>query len=206
MTESTRRPDSTEADTGERYRTLDTGALRALAHPLRVQIFDLLTQLGPQTASSLAELMGESSGSTSYHLRALAKHGIIQEVSGRGTARERWWERPAGGLSLTNPEAMKTPAGLAATQVVMSEFLNRRHQQLMEYVARGLKSDPEEWQKGAMIATAHARLTVAQAEELTTQLQMLIDETVEKYRSQEGDGVRPVTMRVDVFPLSTDRY
>ena len=36
-------------------RVLDTGALRALAHPLRVQIYDILSQYGPQTASSLAE-------------------------------------------------------------------------------------------------------------------------------------------------------
>ena len=59
-------------------RVLDTGALRALAHPLRVQIYDILSQYGPQTASSLAEKLGESSGSTSYHLRALAKHDLIR--------------------------------------------------------------------------------------------------------------------------------
>ena len=54
-------------------RVLDSGALRALAHPLRVKIYDILSQYGPQTASSLAERLGESSGATSYHLRALAK-------------------------------------------------------------------------------------------------------------------------------------
>ncbi|WP_298942311.1 helix-turn-helix domain-containing protein [uncultured Microbacterium sp.] len=46
---------------------LDAGALRALAHPIRVRIFDILSQYGPQTASSLAERLHESSGSTSYH-------------------------------------------------------------------------------------------------------------------------------------------
>ena len=62
-----------------RDRVLDTGALRALAHPLRVRIYDILSQYGPQTASSLAERLGESTGSTSYHLRALAKHDLIHE-------------------------------------------------------------------------------------------------------------------------------
>src|SRR5690625_2587653 len=70
-----------------------TSALRALAHPLRVEIYDLLSQYGPQTSSSLAEKTGESSGSTSYHLRALAKHGLIRDIFGKGTGRERWWER-----------------------------------------------------------------------------------------------------------------
>ncbi len=75
-------------------RVLDSSALRALAHPLRVKIYDILSQYGPQTASSLAERLGESSGSTSYHLRALAKHDLIREAPDRGTGRERWWERP----------------------------------------------------------------------------------------------------------------
>ena len=61
-------------------RVLDSGALRALAHPLRVQIYDILSQYGPQTASSLAERLGESTGSTSYHLRALAKQDLIREA------------------------------------------------------------------------------------------------------------------------------
>ncbi|KAA9110423.1 winged helix-turn-helix domain-containing protein [Microbacterium rhizomatis] len=182
-------------------RILDAGALRALAHPLRVQIYDILSQYGPQTASSLASLTGESSGATSYHLRALAKHDLIREVDGRGTARERWWERPVGGVSFANPEAMKTPSGRAATQVVMTEFLNRRHQQLMQYAARGLQSEPEDWQDGSLISTANARLTSAQMQELAEKLQALLDETVGKYRDQRGEGVRPVTMHVDVFPL-----
>src|SRR5687768_17326223 len=89
-------------------RVLDSGALRALAHPLRVRIYDILSQYGPQTASTLAERLGESSGSTSYHLRALAKHDLIREATERGTGRERWWERPVGGVSFANRDAMAT--------------------------------------------------------------------------------------------------
>jgi hypothetical protein len=183
------------------YRILDAGALRALAHPLRVQIYDILSQYGPQTASSLASLTGESSGATSYHLRALAKHDLIREVEGRGTARQRWWERPVGGVSFANPEAMKTPSGRAATQLVMNEFFNRRHQQLMQYISRGLQTDPQNWQEGSMISTATARLTAEQTHDLARKVQALLDETVEKYRDQQGDDVRPVSMRADIFPL-----
>ena len=77
-------------------RVLDDDAFKGLAHPLRVQIFDLLAIHGPHTASGVAERVGESSGVTSYHLRQLAKHGLVREVEGRGTARERWWERMPG--------------------------------------------------------------------------------------------------------------
>lgn len=182
-------------------RVLDSGALRALAHPLRVRIYDILSQYGPQTASTLAERLGESSGSTSYHLRALAKHDLIREAPDRGTGRERWWERPIGGVSFANPEAMATPAGRAATQVVMNEFLRGRNDQLLEFVNRGIGGEDEMWQEGTIVSTATARLTPEQSKELTIKIMALIDEAVDNYRDQTGENVRPVTIRADVFPL-----
>ncbi|NLG63740.1 MAG: helix-turn-helix transcriptional regulator [Candidatus Cloacimonetes bacterium] len=183
------------------YRVLDAGALRALAHPLRVQIYDILSQYGPQTASTLAQRTGESTGATSYHLRALARHDLIREVPEKGAGRERWWERPVGGVSFANPEAMQTPSGRAATQVVMTEFFNRRHQQLLQYLAQGFQTDPDEWTEGAMISTATARLTEAQLRDLSERIAKIVDETVDAYRDQQGDDVRPVTIRTDIFPL-----
>lgn len=184
-------------------RVLDTGALRALAHPLRVRIYDILSQYGPQTASSLAERLGESSGSTSYHLRALAKHDLIREAADRGTARERWWERPEGGVTFANPEAMTTPAGRAATQIVMKEFLQNRNDQLLDYISRGVLAESEPWQEGTLISTATTRLTPEQSKELGLKIMALIDEAVDTYRHQTGENVRPVTIRADLFPLPT---
>src|SRR3954470_4620267 len=69
----------------------DVRALRALAHPLRSRLLGQLRLNGPATASRLGRVFGESSGSTSYHLRQLAAYGFVEEVEGQGTARERWW-------------------------------------------------------------------------------------------------------------------
>lgn len=182
-------------------RVLDAGALRALAHPLRVKIYDILSQYGAQTASSLAERLGESSGSTSYHLRALAKQDLIREVTDQGNGRERWWERPVGGVSFANAEAIKTPSGRAATQIVMTEAMRNRQEQLLEFIERGLMDGESDWQEGSMISTATARLTPQQSKELSERLMAIIDEYVDKYRFQTGEGVRPVTIRSDVFPL-----
>jgi hypothetical protein len=192
------------ARTEERHnqdRVLDSGALRALAHPLRVKIYDILSQYGPQTASSLAERLGESSGSTSYHLRALAKQDLIREAEDRGTGRERWWERPVGGVSFANPDAMATPAGRAATQVVMNEFLRNRNEQLLDFVNRGVDNENEAWTDGTLISTATTRLTPEQSKDLALKIMALIDETVDNYRNQTGENVRPVTIRADLFPL-----
>ncbi|MCT9820125.1 helix-turn-helix domain-containing protein [Microbacterium sp. W1N] len=182
-------------------RTLDQGALKALAHPLRVQIYDILSQQGAQTASSLAELTGESSGSTSYHLRALAKHDLIREVEGRGSARERWWERPRGGVSFTNPDALKTPSGRAASQVVMTEFLGRRHQQLMRYITQSMNAPALPSEDEALISTSTVPLTPAQSAELIRRLQAVVDEFSDAYRGQESPDARLFNIRADVFPL-----
>lgn len=193
--------DTTAKSSLQPERILDAGALRALAHPLRVEIYDILSQYGPQTASTLASMTGESSGSTSYHLRALAKHDLIREVEARGTGRERWWERPRGGTSFTNPAVMRTPSGKAATQVVMQEFLNRRHQQLMGYLESVLGNPDVVDSEEAMIATTTLKLTNVQATELMEGLKQVIDDFAQRYRDQEGDGLRPVSIRTDVFPL-----
>src|SRR5579863_2837206 len=66
---------------------LDAKGLRALAHPVRVQLVDLLRRHGPSTATQLAERTGLTSGATSYHLRQLAASGFIVEDPDRGNAR-----------------------------------------------------------------------------------------------------------------------
>ena len=70
MTDETSPPTGSSADP----RVLDADALKGLAHPMRVAIYDLLSTYGPNTATGIAERTGESSGVASYHLRQLAQH------------------------------------------------------------------------------------------------------------------------------------
>src|SRR5262245_48344790 len=73
------------------HRNVDARSLRAIAHPLRVRIMELLWLDGPATATGLGGRLAESSGTVSWHLRNLAEHGFIEEDTERGTKRERWW-------------------------------------------------------------------------------------------------------------------
>lgn len=189
----------TENDEG---RTLDPGALKALAHPLRVRIYDLLSERGPQTASSLAALIGETSGATSYHLRALAAKDLIREVEGRGTGRERWWERPKGRITLPGPDEQLTPANRAAAQIVTSEFFRLRHQTLMDYLNRPASEEPAEWRDAGLVMTTMLDLTPEQMIEVKQQLSELVDAVVERFRGQESmPGTRRVSMRAEIFDL-----
>ncbi|MDI6942307.1 helix-turn-helix domain-containing protein [Microbacterium barkeri] len=181
-------------------RVLDTAALRALAHPLRVRILDLLSREGPQTASSLAALTGESSGSTSYHLRMLARHDLVREVAGRG-GRERWWERPRGRISFGSESVGDSPAGRAVLQVAVAEYHRARFQEMFDYFTGGYDDEPEEWRDASVSTTSTAHLTAAQLKELAERADALFSEYVDRYRGQEGEGVRSVSLRADLFPL-----
>ncbi|MBO0979859.1 transcriptional regulator [Microbacterium sp. SD291] len=182
-------------------RTLDAGALKALAHPLRVRIFDILAAQGPQTASSLAALVGETSGSTSYHLRALAAHDLIHEVEGRGTGRERWWERPKGRIDVPGPQDAMSPANRAAAQIVTAEFFRLRHETLMAYLNRPQSEVPAPWRDVGLTMTTHLDMTPAQVMSLREEMETLVESAIRRYRGQTGPDVRRVSMRAEIFDL-----
>jgi len=71
--------------------TGDAKRWKALSHPLRGEILRHLDEHGAATSTTIAEALGENTGTTSYHLRVLADAGIIEEVPERAHGRERWW-------------------------------------------------------------------------------------------------------------------
>jgi DNA-binding transcriptional ArsR family regulator len=81
-------------------RKADLAALKALANPLRQRILEQLKADGPSTSTSLAAKLGVTSGGTSYNLRVLAEFGFVEEVTGKGHGRERWWQAVSHDLRL----------------------------------------------------------------------------------------------------------
>lgn len=90
----------------------DAAALKALTHPLRIRLLGVLRQDGPATASELAVRTGESSASTSYHLRVLAKYAFVTEAEHRD-GRERRWQAVHSVTSWSN-KAMEAAPGSRA--------------------------------------------------------------------------------------------
>ena len=66
----------------------DPRALRALAHPARLAILDHLGAEETATATECGAAVGVSASAASYHLRALARFGLVEEAEG-GRGRER---------------------------------------------------------------------------------------------------------------------
>jgi DNA-binding transcriptional ArsR family regulator len=182
---------------------LGPAALRALAHPLRIRILDLLPIRGPLTASKLGEIVGESSGSTSYHLRQLAKHGLVREVEGKGTARERWWERTPGGFSISSA-GKGSPAGRQTAEAVNMEFLRLRNERVLAFARSGQEADEEtleSWMGSATFVTVNKWATQEQAKAVVEAWEQFAAEHLEPLSRQEGvPGAVPFEIHFDVFP------
>src|SRR5215475_12330181 len=114
-------------------RMTDPRALRALAHPLRLRLLTRLRTEGPLTATKAGELLGESSASCSFHLRQLAKYGLVGEAGG-GTGRERPWRATA--MFTYTPDVAENPELAAATDQLAEVIADRYFKQLMRWLER----------------------------------------------------------------------
>jgi DNA-binding transcriptional ArsR family regulator len=182
-------------------RDLDLASLKALSHPLRVQIFDMLSTYGNFTASGLAERLGESSGATSYHLRQLEKHGFVQEVEGMGSARERWWGRVHGSVNVASDEVVSTPAGRSTANTVYRQMRHTDDMLLDAWADRALDEVSKEWRDAATQSIINTRMTVDELAEFTRQVHEIAERIIEQNHDDSRPGTRPVHITFNAFPV-----
>ncbi|MFG2227370.1 ArsR/SmtB family transcription factor [Streptomyces sp. NPDC048644] len=179
MSESSEGPynPDTEADAA----ALDAKGLRALAHPVRVQLVGLLRKHGPSTATRLAERLGVNSGTASYHLRQLGAAGFVEEDAERGNARERWWRSVHQSTWLNDPDlAEREPeATMAYLQSVAATYTLRTQRALNE-----LQTMPRTWRDTFDMSDWPLRLTPAEAAALQEELRAVIT----RYRRDTPQG------------------
>lgn len=105
----------------------DAPTLRALAHPIRLALLEALGRQGPLTATEAAEIIGESPSACSFHLRMLAKYGLVEDAGG-GTGRRRPWRRtdPAGFVfPATDDDPRTSLAAEALSGLLWGRYLDR---------------------------------------------------------------------------------
>ncbi|MEW5540229.1 helix-turn-helix domain-containing protein [Streptomyces cyaneofuscatus] len=176
---------------------LDAKGLRALAHPVRVQMVTLLRKHGPSTATRLAERLDVNSGTASYHLRQLAAAGFVAEDAERGNARERWW-RSVHQLTRFDHEdlAEREPeAALAYLQSVHSAYTMRTQQGL-----HGLQTLPRPWREAFDMSDAALRLTPAETREMRDEIWSVIERYKRASDDQKSQDTERVWVNLHVLP------
>jgi DNA-binding transcriptional ArsR family regulator len=179
-------------------RLRDPRALRALAHPIRLSIVGLLRTEGPLTATRAAELLGESSASASFHLRQLAKYGLVEEAGG-GKGRERPWRATAMFTNL--PEAADSPELAMAADLLSSVIAERYFEEVMQWL--GTRGDqPPEWQRAAQFGDTFLYVTADELAALGEQTQQMVDQYLDRQVNPElrPPGARLVSYLHLAFP------
>lgn len=170
----------------------DPGALRALAHPVRIRLLGLLRREGPLSASEAGRRIGESSGSASYHLRQLARFGLVEEAGG-GRGRERPWQ--ATSLYTSWPNVAATPELADASRLLERFVLERYAERLQQWFARR-GTESREWQQAAAFGDSLLFLTADELAELRDALTALAERYVERTSRPE---LRPSSARAVAF-------
>lgn len=201
--------DKTPAGSADRpaYKAREIGseAMKAFAHPLRMAMYDYLSERGSATATMLAQVMSESTGQTSYHLRQLERHGFVEEDAERGTARERWW-RPVG-FSFRGLDLAKDPESMAPTMLLLQTQVTRRADSLRRWLDQAPR-EPQEWADASIENSTTIPMTAAELAVLNDAVMTVIHEHAERARQRHDagrtDGERRVRIYLDSFPLPQD--
>src|SRR3954466_8589751 len=191
---------------------LDAASLKALAHPLRVQIMRALDLRDQMSVTSLAAELGETTGAVSYHLRQLARHGLVEEGQGDDSAeaveepegrpavgrRRRLWRMAVDEIHISGNAFLTDPDTKEAAGFLLREFESSRSRRLAHWFATST-TWPEEWQKASSDMDGTLSLDPAQTRALADELKAVID----KYRElPPGAGARHVDVQYAVYPTA----
>lgn len=173
-------------------RLTDPRTMRAVSHPVRLALIEVLTFHGPLTATEAGELIEESPTTCSFHLRQLARYGFVEEAGG-GVGRARPWRVVRIGFE-TVPGGDDV-AGEVAARVLSSAALRRqidRHERSM-----GLRrSYPAEWRDAGTHVETVWWVTPAELTELEGEIESLVN----RYRDRLVDpSRRPLEARPAEF-------
>lgn len=149
----------------------DARALRAYAHPTRMQLVGLLRIEGPFTATRAAKLTGESVASCSYHLRMLAKYGLVEEAEG-GQGREKPWRATA---RYTDWQGVSGEPAIAEAAVSLSTVVAERYFERMTHAIETRHQLPHEWQLAEQFGDALLYLTPEELTAIGEQIRLLME-------------------------------
>ncbi|MGA5298673.1 helix-turn-helix domain-containing protein [Nucisporomicrobium flavum] len=176
----------------------DPRALRAYAHPLRLSLIGLLRRNGPMTATQCAAALDENVPNCSFHLRQLAKYGLVERAPA-ADGRERPWQATAGSTSWTDDS--DDPEAKAAADQLNAAILRQYMRRAEAYLAvRG--DETAEWRAAAGFGDDMIYVTTRQLTALTEQVEALL--APYRDRAARAEGSRPVSIVQMAIPAPED--
>lgn len=178
---------------------LDRDQFKVLAHPLRLRVLGSLRVNGPSTATAIAARLGSNSGKTSYHLRELAKVGLVVEEPERGTARERWWRAAHDVTSWSSTDFRDDPE-MAALEDWLRGHVVRIHAERGDRWVATRAHWPLEWLDAADLSDFRVRLTPGRLRAMNAEIHEVIQRYAETENQPDDEGAEACTVILHSFP------
>jgi len=179
----------------------DPRTLRAITHPVRLALLEVLALDGPLTATQAGELIGESPTTCSFHFRQLAKYGFVEEA-GPGPGRQRPWRLRHLGMSFSDvsedPEL--SVAARSLERMVFDRALDRLHH------FHDVKSSfPVEWQVASESGENVLFVTPDELSGVLHDVVAVLDRFRDRIENPETrpEGSLPVEVLVFAYPIRT---
>lgn len=182
----------------DRRTVTDPRALRALAHPLRLALLDHLMSFGARTASECAEAVGSTPSNCSYHLRALARFGLVERVEA-DDGRERPWQSTATGLQLGRTDDPGVQLGVDTVERFFADH------QVDEEAARlhraiALRDNvPPAWREASILSGYALRISPDELRALGERLDALIRPYIALTRDDAPSDSAVVALNLNAF-------
>jgi DNA-binding transcriptional ArsR family regulator len=178
----------------------DARTLRALAHPVRIELLEALSLGGAMTATELGEQIGESPTTCSFHLRQLAKYGFVEEAGG-GKGRARPWRMTSIGLEVSNThDDPETEIAASILSRLIRERQLNRYQTWLETKA----TYPRPWRDAAEESKLTFYMTAEELKQLNDEVLALVHSRFLERRTDPSlrpVGAVPVEMLIFAYPL-----
>lgn len=159
----------------------DAASLRALAHPVRLNLLDALAGGGCLTATEAAEIVGESPANCSWHLRQLARHNFVREGP-PGPGRRRPWRLAGPGFQWA--EADEDPHTSTAARELSRMVLSRELEKFLAAMEASWDAD-DPWRDATFSNVAQLYLTTEEVEALRDAVNEALDPFVRRTAAGE---------------------
>lgn len=183
-------PPADAASSGTEMRSTDPSVMRALAHPLRIEILEALDDMGEATASELGTALGQSVANCSFHLKILSAGGFIERAEQRG--REKPWRVRHRSRNLTpdpnDPVSLEESASLAGL------YVQREAARVLKFLHDAPREvDDPRWIDAMTVNTSTFWATAEEMAELAKDLR----ELTERFTGRTSDpSTRPEGSRI----------
>jgi DNA-binding transcriptional ArsR family regulator len=180
----------------------DARTMRALAHPVRLALIEVLGLYGPLTATQAGERIGESPTTCSFHLRQLAKYGFVEEAGG-GSGRARPWRLSSRGMRFST-EHDDPETNVAAGE--LARMLRERQLDRYRTWLESKSSYPRAWRDAAEATELIMWMTADELQEFNQELVALL---VPRFRERQSDpaarppGALPVELLIFSYPVTS---